>query len=86
MLNLITDRTNADVSYAQSIKGKKWANLTSEQKAVRNQKLHTYKNITNISLSDELASIDVEYKRDLETMFNNKIKQIPSSTSHTTET
>ena len=60
--------------------------LTSEQKVVRNQKLYTYKNITNISLSDELASIDVEYKRDLETMFNNKIKQIPSSTSHTTET
>ena len=60
--------------------------LTSEQKAVRNQKLHTYKNITNISLSDELASIDVEYKRDLETMFNNIIKQIPSSTSDTTET
>ena len=60
--------------------------LTSEQKAVRNQKLHTYKNITNISLSDELASIDVEYKRDLETMFNNIIKQMPSNTSDTGET
>ena len=33
MLNLITDRTASDVSYAQSIKGKKWADLTSEQKA-----------------------------------------------------
>ena len=33
MLNLITDRTNADVSYAQRMKGKKWADLTSEQKA-----------------------------------------------------
>ena len=32
MLNLITDRTNADVSYAQRMKGKKWADLTSEQK------------------------------------------------------
>lgn len=60
--------------------------LTSEQKAVRNQKLYTYKNITNISLSNELASIDVTYKKDLETMFNNIIKQIPSSTSDTTET
>ena len=60
--------------------------LTSEQKAIRNQKLYTYKNITNISLSDELASIDVTYKKDLETMFNNIIKQIPSSTSDTVET
>ena len=60
--------------------------LTSEQKVVRNQKLYTYKNITNISLSDELASIDVTYKKDLETMFNNIIKQIPSSTSDTAET
>lgn len=33
MLNLITDRTASDVSYAQSMKGKKWADLTSEQKA-----------------------------------------------------
>lgn len=33
MLNLITDRTANDVSYAQSMKGKKWADLTSEQKA-----------------------------------------------------
>ena len=38
--------------------------LTAEQKAVREQKLYTYKNITNINLSDELASIDVEYKKD----------------------
>lgn len=60
--------------------------LTSEQKAVRNQKLYTYKNITNISLSDELASVEVEYKKDLETMFNNIIKQMPSSTSDTAET
>lgn len=60
--------------------------LTSEQKAVRNQKLYTYKNITNISLSNELASIDVTYKKDLETMFNNIIKQIPSSTSDTAKT
>lgn len=38
--------------------------LTEEQQVVRNTKLYTYKNITNISLSDELASIDVEYKKD----------------------
>ena len=33
MLNLITHRANADVSYAKRMKGKKWADLTSEQKA-----------------------------------------------------
>lgn len=60
--------------------------LTSEQKVVREQKLYTYKNITNIAVSDKLASIDVNYKKDLETMFNNIIKQIPSSTSNTAET
>lgn len=60
--------------------------LTEEQKVIREKKLHTYKNITNINLSDELASIDVTYKKDLETMFNNIIKQIPSSTSDTAET
>ena len=45
--------------------------LTEEQKAVRNQKLYTYKNITNINVSDELASIDVEYKKDIETIEKN---------------
>ena len=60
--------------------------LTSEQKAIRDTKLYTYKNITNIDVSNELASIDVTYKKDLETMFNNIIKQIPSNTNETTET
>ena len=45
--------------------------LTEEQKAVREQKLYTYKNITNIAVSDELASIDVEYKRDQDTINKN---------------
>lgn len=60
--------------------------LTSEQKTVRDTKLYTYKNITNISLSDELASIDVEYKKDLETEHNklqneiDEIKQLISTT------
>lgn len=60
--------------------------LTSEQKAVREQKLYTYKNITNISVSDELSSIDVEYKKDLETEHNklqsqiDEIKQLISTT------
>lgn len=45
--------------------------LITEQKAVREQKLCTYKNITNISLSDELASIDVEYKKDQDTINKN---------------
>ena len=60
--------------------------LTEEQKAVREQKLYTYKNITNINVSDELASIDVEYKKDLETEHNklqneiDEIKQLISTT------
>lgn len=44
--------------------------LTSEQKAIREKQLCTYKNITNINLSDELASIDVTYKKDLEAEHN----------------
>jgi hypothetical protein len=60
--------------------------LTSEQKAVREQKLYTYKNITNIDVSDELASIDVTYKKDLETEHDklqnqiDEIKQLISTT------
>ena len=38
--------------------------LTVEQKSIRDTKLYTYKNITNIDVSDELASIDVNYKKD----------------------
>ena len=45
--------------------------LTEEQKAIREQKLYTYKNITNIAVSDELASIDVEYKKDQDTINKN---------------
>lgn len=60
--------------------------LTEGQKAIRETKLYTYKNITNVDVSDKLASIDVTYKKDLETMFNNIIKQMSSSTSDTTET
>lgn len=60
--------------------------LTSEQKAVREQKLYTYKNITNISVSDELASIDVNYKKDPTTEHDDlqnqidEIKQLISTT------
>lgn len=32
MLNLITDRTQADVEYAKSFQGKEWKHLTDEQK------------------------------------------------------
>lgn len=59
---------------------------TEAQQAVTNEKLYTYKNVTNISVDDELATLDITYKKDLETMFNNIIKQIPSSTSDTAET
>ena len=55
--------------------------LTEAQKAVREQKLHTYKNVTNINLSDELASIDVTYKKDLDTILNNLQAQIIANAS-----
>lgn len=60
--------------------------LTSEQKAVREQKLYTYKNITNIAVSNELASIDVNYKKDPTTEHDelqnqiDEIKQLISTT------
>lgn len=60
--------------------------LTPEQKSIRDTKLYTYKNVTNIAVSDELASIDVEYKKDLETEHNklqsqiDEIKQLISTT------
>lgn len=60
--------------------------LTEEQKAVRDTKLYTYKNITNISVSDELASIDVNYKKDPTTEHDDlqnqidEIKQLISTT------
>lgn len=60
--------------------------LTAEQKSIRDTKLYTYKNITNIDVSDELASIDVTYKKDLETEHNklqneiDEIKQLLSTT------
>ena len=49
--------------------------LTEEQKAIQEQKLHTYKNVTNINLSDELASVDVSYKKDVETITKNCVQK-----------
>ncbi len=57
--------------------------LTSEQKAIRDTKLYTYKNITNISVSDELASIDVEYKKDQDTInknYENRLAALEAAT------
>lgn len=45
--------------------------LTAEQKAIRGNKLHTCKNITNISVDNELAKTEVKYYKDLTTMMNN---------------
>ena len=62
--------------------------LTEGQKAIRDTKLYTYKNITNIDVSDELASIDVEYKKDLDLeheKLQNQIDEIRQLIS-TTET
>lgn len=48
---------------------------TSEQQAVIDKILYTYKNVTNISVDDELATLDITYKKDIETMFNNQAKE-----------
>lgn len=57
---------------------------TEEQEEILNS-FYTYKGITNVSMSG-IGKIKIIYKKDLETMFNNIIKQIPNSTSDTTET
>ena len=60
--------------------------LTEEQKSIRDTKLYTYKNITNIDVDNELASIDVEYKKDPTTEHDDlqnqidEIKQLLSTT------
>lgn len=46
-----------------------------EQKNVIDKILYTYKNVTNISVDDELATLDITYKKDIETMFNNQAKE-----------
>lgn len=58
--------------------------LTEDQKSVLNS-FYTYKGITNISV-DGIGTLKVNYKKDLETMFNNIIKQMSNNTSDTTET
>lgn len=48
---------------------------TQEQQAVIDKILYTYKNVTNISVDDELATLEISYKKDIETMFNNQAKE-----------
>ena len=48
---------------------------TSEQQAVIDKILYTYKNVTNISVDNKLATLDITYKKDIETMFNNQAKE-----------
>ena len=48
---------------------------TPEQQAVIDKILYTYKNVTNISVDNELATLDITYKKDIETMFNNQAKE-----------
>lgn len=48
---------------------------TQEQKNVIDKILYTYKNVTNISVGDELATLDITYKKDIETMFNNQANE-----------
>lgn len=48
---------------------------TPEQQSVIDKILYTYKNVTNISVDNELATLDITYKKDIETMFNNQAKE-----------
>lgn len=48
---------------------------TPEQQAVIDKILYTYKKVTNISVDNELATLDITYKKDIETMFNNQAKE-----------
>ena len=48
---------------------------TTEQQAVIDKILYTYKNVTNISVDNKLATLDITYKKDIETMFNNQAKE-----------
>jgi len=48
---------------------------TPEQQAVIDKIPYTYKNVTNISVDNELATLDITYKKDIETMFNNQAKE-----------
>lgn len=48
---------------------------TQEQQAVIDKILYTYKNVTNISVDNELATLDITYKKDIETMFNKQAKE-----------
>ena len=60
--------------------------LTDEQKSALETQLNTYKNVTNINLSDELASVDISYKKDQNTVNNklqsqiNELKELLSTT------
>lgn len=48
---------------------------TPEQQAVIDKILYTYKNVTNISVDNKLTTLDITYKKDIETMFNNQAKE-----------
>ena len=48
---------------------------TPKQQAVIDKILYTYKNVTNISVDNELATLDITYKKDIKTMFDNQSKE-----------
>ena len=54
--------------------------LTEEQEEAR-EGFNTYKGVTNISVDNELATLDVTYKKDLETLINNLTNVISSLTT-----
>lgn len=49
--------------------------LTEEQKEVKKRKLYTYEDITNVSLSDELASCKLTYVQDVKKLLEKQAEQ-----------
>lgn len=49
--------------------------LTEEQKKVKKRKLYTYEDITNVSLSDELASCKLTYVQDVKKLLEKQAEQ-----------
>nr|DAN02512.1 MAG TPA: protein UspA1 parallel alpha-helical coiled-coil [Caudoviricetes sp.] len=77
MKEYLTEQYNAGtpMKFEYEIATEEIIPYTQEQQAVIDKILYTYKNVTNISVDDELATLDITYKKDIETMFNNQAKE-----------
>lgn len=77
MKEYLTEQYNAGtpMKFEYEIATEEIIPYTQEQQAVIDKILYTYKNVTNISVDDELATLDITHKKDIETMFNNQAKE-----------